>query len=441
MQNEFLQHISAHSLCKKTDNLLLAVSGGMDSMCMLWLCKQAGFRMEVAHCNFRLRGEESDEDEAFIRRFCQTQEIPLYVERFNTVDYADENNISIQMAARELRYDWFEKLRQENNFDHIAIAHNRDDVIETFFINLTRGTGIRGLTGIKAKSGPVIRPLLFASRERINRFVLEQEIPYREDSSNKSKKYMRNKIRHDIVPAFRSLNPAFDETLIQDIAHIHETFKVYNGKINQLKHDMARNEQGNFHIDKQQLLALSEKTTVLYEFVHAYGFNTDQVKQIIAACQHQPGAAFYSETHKLIIDRDDLIVAPLQENNNELFYIDENHTQLSKPFSAHISRHEADQYQIKPNKHTGAFDAEKLSFPLMLRKWKAGDYFQPLGMQGIKKLSDFFVDNKFSRIAKDETWLLVSDNKIVWVIGHRIDERFKIKETTTNVLEIKVFNT
>jgi len=438
MQNRFLNFISDNKLCNKDSKILLGLSGGIDSICLFHLLKNSGFNMSVAHCNFNLRGDEANGDEEFVTHIVKTNNIPFYSINFDTKKYAKENGISIQMAARDLRYNWFEKIRLENNFDYIAIAHNMDDIVETFIINLTRGTGIKGLTGIKAKSNNIIRPLLFASRKEIASFCSQKNYLFREDSSNKSTKYSRNKIRHNIIPSFEEININFKNTIIETISRLSQVEDIYLSKIENTKNEIISSSEDKIYLSVEKLLKLSSIETYLHEFLSPYNFNTQQISNIILSLNNTSGKIFESSTHNLLRDRKFLIIEKNTERKFSKAYIDKDENNIFSPIKLSLNSYSKEKdFKFSEELNTAYLDADKIEYPLIVRKWQQGDYFMPLGMNNLKKVSDFFIDNKLSLYDKENTWILESSNKIVWIINMRIDDRFKITKKTKNILEIK----
>ncbi|MFO7827152.1 MAG: tRNA lysidine(34) synthetase TilS [Bacteroidales bacterium] len=438
MTDDFQKFIELNDLCLKDDKILLGVSGGIDSIVMMHLFRILGYNIAIAHCNFQLRGDESDQDEEFVARLAENYQIPFHAARFNTEEIAEKEGISIQMAARDLRYEWFDELSLNNNYNYIAIAHNKNDLIETFLINLSRGTGIKGLTGIKHKSGKIIRPILFASRDAIEKFCHDNNFEYREDSSNQTTKYSRNLIRHEIIPAFESINPSFIDTMVDNINKLKDTEEIYAKNIKTaFTHTTSEKDQKiYFSIDK--IKALEPIETYMFEFLSPYGFSVSQINDIISSLEGISGKQFFSPTHRLIKDRSDLILEEISFTQPKQYFIDDGTEQINIPSELSFKRIEKqDDFSIKTDKNIAQLDYHKLEFPLTLRKWNKGDYFMPLGMKNLKKLSDFFIDNKISIADKENIWILESGNKIAWIVGMRIDERFKITDTTSQILEIE----
>ncbi len=438
MQQRFISFVRDYNLFSRNNKILLAVSGGIDSVVMLDLFRRSGFQFGIAHCNFHLRGIESDGDEEFIRKLSNQYNIAHFISHFNTEEYARENKLSIQMAARELRYNWFDVICDQHGYTHIATAHNQDDVIETFMINLGRGTGIRGLTGIKPKTGRIIRPLLFASRIEIEKFASECGIDYREDSSNISVYYTRNKIRHEIIPLFEEINPSFRISLIETIRKLNDTENIYLGTIEKIKNELVEDNRESAIIDLEKLGSFPNKLTILFEILSGYKFLSSQIASIIESLKAHSGKQFYSGTHRLIKDRNTFIVTPLKESETKRYYIDEGMEQVREPMTLDLLIIDYnDSFNIPREKNVACLDYEKLNFPLILRKWHDGDYFQPLGMVHKKKLSDFLIDEKLSIADKEDQWLLINGDDIIWVVNQRIDERYKVTEKTSQILMVK----
>jgi len=402
------------------------------------LFRRSGFQVGIAHCNFHLRGSESDGDEEFVHQLSRQYNLTYHVAHFNTDEYAREKKLSIQMAARELRYNWFEEICDQHGYSHIATAHNQDDVIETFLINLGRGTGLRGLSGIKPKSGRIIRPLLFASRSDIENYANDCMLEYREDSSNISVYYTRNKIRHEIIPLFEEINPSFRPSLIETIRKLNETEGIYLNTIENIINELVEHKDDKILIDLEKLDSLPNKLTILFEILSGYQFLSSQIASIIDSLKAHSGKQFYSGTHRLIKDRNTFIITPLKEQESKRYYIDEGMEQIAEPISMDfLVVDRSGSFSIPKEKNIACLDLEKLNFPLILRKWNEGDYFQPLGMAHKKKLSNFLIDEKLSIADKEDQWLLISGDDIIWVVNRRIDERYKVTTQTSQVLIAK----
>jgi len=438
MIQQFRKFIKENNLIKKSDKILLTISGGIDSIVMLDLFIKSGYRCGIAHCNFGLRGDESDGDEDFVRQLAYEHGLKFHCKRFSTEEYAEETKISIQMAARKLRYDWFEKVRLSHSYNLIATAHNQDDVLETFFINLIRGSGIRGLTGIKAKSGKIIRPLLFSPRNQIEDYATGIELSFREDSSNASEKYTRNKIRHKIIPLIESINPGFRHSLMETINKLRDTEDIYTFEVNKRKEEMVEEQGDTVYIHLEHLKNIPHRRTYLYEFLSEFQFSPRQIKDIDDALKAGSGKQFFSSTSRLVKDRTKLIVTPIENEEHRKFYIEEGTDYIYDPVHLEfeiVTR--PSTFQIPHDRHTACLDYDLLTFPLLIRKWQSGDYFHPLGMKHRKKLSDFLVDKKLSIIEKENLWLILNNEDIIWVINHRIDERYKITDKTRRILKVQ----
>jgi tRNA(Ile)-lysidine synthase len=441
MLEEFKDYINSENLFSRKDHLLLGISGGIDSMVMLELFSSSTYKIAVAHCNFSLRGEESDTDQMFVEEACRLKNIVIHARSFATGEYALERGISVQMAARELRYSWFEELQKNLNYDYIVIAHNKNDLAETFLMNIARGTGIKGLTGIKPKNGKIVRPLLFAQRTQITRYAELNNISYREDASNLDTKYKRNRIRLKIIPEFLEFSPAFINSISETAERLKETEMIFSQSIKyHFENVYEENEHGG-SLDIGQLLKLKPLNTYLYEFLRKWQFPKELIPDIITSLKSASGKQFFSPTYRLVKDRNKLLLSPLKEEGITRFYLEEGMTELTLPLKLKISIHTNNPgFNIPKSSSIACIDLHLLHFPLILRKWEKGDYFQPLGMSGLKKVSDFFIDNKFSLVDKDNTWIIASGSKIVWIAGHRIDDRFKINERTSEILMIKLMS-
>ncbi|WP_372652810.1 tRNA lysidine(34) synthetase TilS [Draconibacterium sp.] len=436
MFDQFINNINQKQLIKSGQKILLAISGGIDSMVLLHLFERSEFEYGIAHCNFRLRGDESDGDEAFVREQVVQHGTAAHFETFDTIEYASLKGISIEMAARELRYGFFERIRKEYEYDCMVTAHHQDDLIETFFLNLSRKTGIKGLTGIKEKKGKLIRPLLFASREDIEKYAAENSISYREDSSNNEVVFQRNFLRHKILPLFSELNPAFKKNFLASVDNLKVAYDVYKDAVgNEIKAVLTKDkEQSVISIPALQN-ALHSKT-VLLEILSGYGFNASVVDSVFQSLETHSGKQFFSKTHRLVKDRDVLFIQQLTSDEDRVYYIEEDDMELFAPFNISIERLDAKDFTIIKDGNIACVDLEKVQFPLLMRKWQQGDYFQPLGMTGFKKVSDFFIDRKMPLHEKENTWLLCSGKNIVWIMGQRLDNRFKVTPSTKKVLKI-----
>jgi len=435
MLEKFQNHIASRFPFLEGKKIFIAVSGGLDSMVMLHLFQQLPYDIAVLHCNFQLRGLESFGDQDFIQNYCDQNEIPLFSTKFDTEAFAKDYKLSTQIAARELRYSWFYELLETENFDYILTAHHADDNLETFIINLTRGTGLDGLTGIPEQNDKVIRPLLPFSREEILKYAEENNIEWREDSSNATNKYLRNKIRHDLVPILKEINPNFLNAFQKSQSYLQESKEMVEDASIMIYQQVAKEAGDDIHFDLNQLKKLPNYRSYLYQWLNEFGFVA--WNDIYDLVESQSGKQVFAAEFRLLKNRDTLILSPiLEEDEKEEFKIDENVTDVNFPLKLKLSQ--VDDITIDSNKSIFV-DAEKIQFPLVLRKWNEGDVFHPLGMKGqSKKVSKFFKDEKLSLIEKGKMWLLFSDNQIVWVVGMRQDERFKIENTTNKILKIEL---
>ncbi len=437
MQKRFIQYIEQHQLFSKEQIILVAVSGGADSVVLLNLLMEAGYKAAVAHCNFNLRAKESDADEAFVHQLVNHYNIPAHFIAFNTNEYAKENKLSIEMAARELRYNWFSKLLKDNSYTNIATGHHLNDSIETIFLNLARGTGYKGITGISAKNGTIVRPMLFATRTEIESYANENNLEYRNDSSNEEEKYLRNIVRKQIIPAFKKLNPAFEQVMQNNINNLNDSALVLDNYFTNFQKETIISDTYPIEIHFNALKDKSPQSIHLYELIKNYGFNSDAVAKILIGIRKESGRLFYSDTHQLLIDREKLIITKKTEIENKEFQINTIAELSNLPIHLKGKEISSRNFTIIKKSNFACIDANKISFPLTLRKWKNGDYFYPLGMNQKKKVSDFLIDTKTNRIEKENTWVLLSGNDIFWIVNKRIDNRFKVTNETSKVLVIE----
>jgi len=418
---------------------ILAVSGGADSMALLHLFITMESSFIVAHCNFNLRGEESDLDQQLVQSVCQLNNIPFLIKSFKTEEFANENGISIEMAARDLRYEWFNELLKTETADYLITAHHQDDQVETFFLNLTRGTGLKGLTGMKLKSDQLLRPMLAYSRQDILSYCQSHHLEYRIDQSNFDNHHKRNHLRNIIIPEFEKLNPSFKHTILESMNRLSELENLLNSEIDKAQSQIITNENDHILIPKKLLENHQIKQTILFELLKDKGFNSDSISNITEALNGTPGKQFFTQSHRLIIDRYNLIVLPILPNEADYFYIDADQSEIKYPIHLKLNEYKTpSNFLFSTNPLVVHLDSSKINFPLLLRKWCEGDHFKPLGMSGFKKVSDFFIDKKFSLIDKENTYLLCNGEEIIWIVGHRIDDRFKITDLTKEVLEIEL---
>jgi tRNA(Ile)-lysidine synthase len=433
MLKAFQNHISNNLPFLQDKRLLIAISGGLDSVVLTYLCQSSGLKITLAHCNFNLRGDESDADEEFVLELAEDLELEVFIESFETEKFAKEHKLSTQMAARELRYDWFFELAEQLNFDYILTAHHADDNLETFLINFTRGTGLDGLTGIPDINGNIVRPLLPFSREDLEVHAIGENIKWREDSSNTSNKYLRNKLRHDIIPNLKQMNPQLLQNFQKTISHLNDSQEIVDDAVMKIQKKLVSMDDDVIRLDIKKLKKLSNPKPYLYELLKDFNFTEwDDVSNLLNA---QSGKQVYSSTHRLLRDRDFLL---LQEIQSESFSkieinIDKRNSQTAL---GNLSFDEVKGI-TQTSESIIYVDRDKLQSTVELRQWQEGDYFYPFGMKGKKKLSKFFKDEKLSQIDKENIRLLCSDGNIVWVIGKRPDDRFKVTEQTEHILKIE----
>lgn len=435
MLSNFKNHISARFPFLKNKKLFLAVSGGLDSMVLLHLLQQLEYEIAVLHCNFQLRGLESFGDEDFIRNYCEEKNISIFTTQFDTEAFAKDYKLSTQIAARELRYSWFYELLGNHKFDYILTAHHADDNLETFIINLSRGTGLDGLIGIPEQNDKIIRPLLPFSREEILKYAKYNTIEWREDSSNASNKYLRNKIRHDLVPVLKEINPNFLKAFQKTQSYLQKSNEMAEDASIMIYQQVAKEEGEEIHFNLNQLKKLPNYRSYLYQWLNEFGFLA--WNDIYDLVDGQTGKQVFSPEFRLLKNRERLILSPITEIiEKEQFEIYENDQDVNFPLKLKLCN--VSHITIDSNKVIFV-DAEKIQYPLILRKWKEGDSFEPFGMNGkSKKISKLFKDEKLSLIEKENCWLLCSQDQIVWVVGIRQDERFKIEKTTNKILKIEL---
>jgi len=439
MIEEFNKYIFLNNLIKQGDKILLAVSGGIDSMVMAHLFLRRNHKEGIAHCNFSLRGQESDKDEELVRQFAADNNIPFYTIRFETKAYAKRNKLSIQMAARELRYNWFEEIRGKNGFDSVAVAHNLNDNIETLLINLIRGTGLAGMAGIKPLNNNIIRPMLFATRQEIQTYCDKNKIVFREDKSNADTKYTRNKIRHQVIPVIKEINPSVELTLNETAERFSGFNEIVSDYISQLKEKIGEEKEHIISFNISLLKTHLHNKAVIFELFKPYGVANAKLNDLIRVIDGKTGGQIITDTHRIIKNRKEIVVSEevyMQETSYTISDI--NAFCIYPGISSARNVKITDTYEIPSDPHIACIDLQKISFPVLIRKWKPGDYFYPLGMKQKKKLSDYFIDNKYSRFDKETIFILESDGKIVWLIGDRIDDRFKITSSTKKGLLLKL---
>lgn len=436
MLNHFKAFVQEHSLFSSTHKILVAVSGGLDSVVLAHLLSKAGFEMVLAHGNFGLRGQDSEDDEQFVRNLAQALRVEIHVAKLSASDLAHQKGISIQMAARKLRYDWFETLMNEHQYDFLATAHHLDDSLETSIFNLSRGTGLRGVKGISTQSGKIVRPLMFTGREEIADFALTENIQWREDGSNASDKYQRNLIRHHVVPILKQINPALSKTFRWSSHRLAAANHYFQQVLSDFKDQHLIKKGEDWYLDKNALMQKDYPDVLLSEIISTWNFNYFQAKEVVDCLRATPlsGRKFYAENHWLVIDRKHLIISEIKDLSNFNVSIEQDQTEIDfMGKHMEISEAGASDYILDKNPRRAIFDADLLRYPLTIRRWKQGDWFIPQGMKGRKKLSDFLIDAKMPLNLKGQQFLLCSGDDIVWVIGMRIDDRFKVTDKTKNV--------
>ena len=440
LEERFQEYVMQHNLFTKQDKILLTVSGGVDSMVLMSLCVNSGYTVGIAHCNFSLRGEESDEDEIMVQEKARRYGIECYNKRFDTTGEMERTGESMEMAARRLRYEWFHQLCEEHGYTVIAIAHHMDDSIETFFINMLRGTGLRGLTGISKQVGRIVRPLMFATRKEILEYAHSKHIQFREDSSNLSTKYLRNKIRLGIIPRMREIMPRFSFLMHRNIERLTEAQQFIDGAIDNIFDEIAETNGDICTIHINKIANFASRKFVIYEILNSrFGFKGDTVDNLYKSLNAgSVGKRFYSRYFVAYIDRDNIVVTPIEEN--DLCEITINYGQHRAYCGASVlyfdicDADSLDTYHVPEN--VALLDISKLTFPLTLRRWQEGDTFIPFGMTGRKKVSDYLIDHKVAIPAKKRQFVMTSADNIVWLIGQRVDDRYKITPHTENVLKI-----
>ena len=417
------EFIEKEDLFSKQDKILVALSGGADSVALTRILITLGYHCEAAHCNFELRGEESDRDEDFVRNFCRSLNIKCHSIHFETRRYAAQQSISIEMAARELRYNWFSKICEESDCQVVAVAHHKDDSVETMLLNLIRGTGINGLLGIRPKNGNVVRPLLCASRQEVVAYLHRMNQTYVTDSTNLEDEYTRNKIRLNLLPLMEEINPSVKDGLVKTASYLNDISKVYQQAIKESIDRIFITPEKEISIEK--LMNEPAPQALLFEVLSPLGFNSTQVEEVYGSLNGQPGKRFISSQWQVVKDRDLLLIERVKTANDKPQIIFEE-VLLTKEFV------------IPKDKNTACFDANKFKGVISIRKWEKGDYFIPFGMKGKKLVSDFMTDSKFSLLKKEQQWVLSCNDQIAWLIGERTDNRFRIDDSTQKVIIAKL---
>lgn len=438
--NRFTQFIKQHNLFQPADSILIAVSGGMDSVLLAHLFKAAGYTFGIAHCNFSLRGDESDADQQFCNNLARQLNVSFHTIHFDTRQHADDNKLSIQMAARELRYAWFEQVRQQYSYSAIALGHHKNDTIETILLNLTRGTGIAGLHGILPKNGMLVRPLLFLDREEIAGFIAQEKLSFVEDSSNASVKYARNKLRHEVIPKLKELNPNLENTFENNLRHFRELEILLQQKAAEVKEKLFIYHDTEVYIAVDAIKELQPQHLLLFTLLHQYGFSEPVVDDILASLDAQPGKVFESEGYKLVLDRGKLILTHKKNQAAAEVLINKDDAEADIAGYKINVLHDDSPLIVKDNPLAVSIDTDKIIYPITIRNWRQSDFFYPLGMKMKKKLSDFFINQKVPLHKKDTIPLLVNGNgDIMWIGGYRPDERYKVTANTKKVTIFELF--
>jgi tRNA(Ile)-lysidine synthase len=432
-------YIRQHKLLTPNARVIVGVSGGADSVVLLHILLSLGYDCVIAHCNFHLRMEESKRDEEFVRSLSKSLHFPFYSIDFETTKYAKEHHESIEMAARDLRYAWFYKLVEKLDAQAIAVAHHADDSIETMLMNLVRGTGLRGMTGISPRNEKVIRPLLCCTREEIETYIIGHDLENITDSTNATLDYQRNKFRNVVLPLLEEINPSVRQTLYNSLERFEGTLAIYDQAIGNIRDKVLISENDLVKLNIAELQKQVDVPTVLYELLQPYGFGKAVQEQIAIHLKGESGKLFYSDTHRLLKDRDFLIINKIESASNEEYFITENNTEITIPFLLKISKIKLNSdFRVSKEKNCIHVDASRLSFPLHLRRWNEGDSFFPFGMNKRKKISDFFIDNKLTILEKEQSWLLLSGDEIVWVVGQRMDNRYRVTDETKDVFQFTI---
>lgn len=439
MRDVVRAYIEKYRLLTENRPVLVGVSGGADSIALLTILVESGYSCIAAHCNFHLRGDESLRDEQFVREYARKLDVPFLMTDFDTRKYATSRRLSIEMAARELRYDWFEEQRVATGAQAIAVAHHRDDSVETLLMNLVRGTGIRGLSGIRPKNGFVVRPLLAVSREDILEWLARRGLRYVTDSTNLSDAYTRNFIRLRVLPLLKEINPSVKNSIARTSEHLSAVEAIHLHVVEEARNTVVK--QGD-RLSIATLMHYPSPDAILYELLKTYDFTRQVAEDVYLSLTKESGKTFFSSTHRLIKDRDYLLLSPLVKEEVCEYTLTGGEKVWSGPVELSFEKIVIKKdFHIRKDKNIAYFDYDKLSFPLTLRTWKEGDWFIPFGMKGRKKLSDYFSDHKFSRFDKERTWLLCSGDAVIWIVGERSDDRFCLDKTTKSVLVVNFFST
>ena len=432
----FKKYIQTETLFYEKDKLLLAVSGGVDSVVLCGLCKQAGYDFAIAHCNFQLRDEDSERDEKFVSELAGKYKVDFHVVKFDTKEIMKEKKISTQEAARELRYHWFEETRNKNNYKYILTGHHADDNIETVLMNFFRGTGIKGIRGIEPKHGFIVRPLLFARRCELEDFLTKNELEFVSDFTNLGDDYTRNYFRNKVIPFIERSFPEVNENVLSNITRFREAELLYRQAVELHKRKLIEPKGNEKHIPVLKLKKAEPLHSIVYEIIREYGFSSSQTDEVISLLGSISGKYVQSSSHRIIKNRNWLIIAPNEAEKTDIIIIDGTGNWQFAPGNLQLETTQTSNVKPLSSNFLVCLDAEEIKFPLLVRKWKQGDYFYPLGMRKKKKLSRFFIDQKLSKTDKEKVWVIEMDKKIIWVVNYRMDDRFKITDKTRKVLKI-----
>jgi tRNA(Ile)-lysidine synthase len=438
MLETFIQHIASRRLILANERVLVAVSGGVDSIVLAHLFAQAPIPFSIAHCNFQLRGHESDMDEQFVTDLAAKYSADIHCRAFDTSDYAAQRGISIQLAARELRYAWFTELVDSGTVDVVATAHHADDNIETAMMNFFRGTGISGLRGMRERSGYIIRPLLSFRKSELLAYANANDLRWREDSSNAGVKYTRNFFRNKLIPAVSEAYPEAETNVLRNIERFRDVESIYRQAMDRIIRKTLIHSGPELFIPINKIITVPERATILFEIISKYGFTSGQLHDALSLMHAGEGRYIESSTYRIIKDRHRLLIAPKAKSDDNFFMIDEETTGVAFPSGQLSVRLVSGTNEIEKDNNVAMIDRSQLKYPLILRRKRAGDYFYPLGMKKKKKISRFLIDKKLSAPQKENVWVLESDRRIVWVVGHRIDDRFKVTEKSREVLMIRL---
>ena len=436
----FTDHIRESGLFCPADRILLAVSGGVDSVVMTDLFAKAGYSFGIAHCNFHLRGSDSDSDEAFVRSLAEKYQVSAHCISFDTTAFAKEHKLSIEEAARKLRYDFFDRIAEQHGYCYIATAHHNNDAIETFFINLIRGTGLTGLHGIRPVNGKIIRPLLLFSRQEISDYASRNSLPFHEDYTNNETVFLRNKIRHQLLPMLKEMSPQIEPTMMRNMANLADAEQIFHEAIATKQRHIFKVEDDKITVSKDDIRQLNPCNTYLFEMLRQFGFNATAVNDLLSALD-STGRQFHSQTHTILTNRDTIIIKEKEISTDDTEYIIEKGvTTISTPIHLSLEQSVTDETRdLRTDQNTIVVDSQKLKYPLILRRWRQGDRFQPFGMKTTRKVSDFFKDNHLSLFEKNEKWLLCNnDGQIIWIVGMRMDDRFKVAQQSKEITMIKL---